>query len=199
MDDPAAVPGSGNHVSELRGKIQPVPPGSFRKDKPMHERERNFVLQQGLEDPGRDAHLRSEALLFQPRVIGLIGLAGIMLQSPAVFLGLAAVLWWCALLPHANPFDALYNLTPGSRPGGIHLGPAPSPRRFAQGMAGTFALAIGVGLLREWWIAAYVLEGFFAAAIVALIFGRFCLGSFTYHLLRGRADFARKTAPWAGR
>jgi len=56
-----------------------------------------------------------------------------------------------------------------------------------------------VALLREWWIAAYVLEGFFAAAIVALIFGRFCLGSFTYHLLRGRADFARKTAPWAGR
>ena len=165
----------------------------------MRERDRNFVLQQGLEDPGRDAHPRSEALLFQPRVIGPVVLVGIGLQSPAVFLGLAAVLWWCALLPLANPFDALYNLTRGSRPGAVRLGPAPSPRRFAQGMAGAFALAIGVTLLRQWWIAAYVLEVFFAAAIAALIFGRFCLGSFTYHLLRGRADFARKTAPWAGR
>ena len=165
----------------------------------MRERDRNFVLQQGLEDPGRDAHPRSEALLFQPRVIGPVVLVGIGLQSPAVFLGLAAVLWWCALLPLANPFDALYNLTRGSRPGAVRLGPAPSPRRFAQGMAGAFALAIGVTLLRQWWIAAYVLEVFFAAAIAALIFGRFCLGSFTYHLLCGRADFARKTAPWAGR
>ena len=139
----------------------------------MHERERNFVLQQGLEDPDRDAHRRSEALLFQPRVIGPVVLVGMMLQSPAVFLGLAALLWWCALLPRANPFDALYNLTRGSRPGAIRLGPAPSPRRFAQGMAGTFSLAIGAALLREWWIAGYVLEGFFAAAIVALVFGRF--------------------------
>jgi len=49
----------------------------------MHERERNFVLQQGLEDAGRDALLRSEALLFQPRVIGAVVLAGIVLQSPA--------------------------------------------------------------------------------------------------------------------
>jgi len=163
----------------------------------MHDPERNFIRQQGLEEPvPRDTHPRFEALLFQPRLIGLTVIVGIALQSPAVFLGLWAVLWWNALLPRLNPFDALYNHTLGSRPGAIRLGPAPAPRRFAQGMAGTFALAIGAMLRLEWFIAAYVLEGFLSVAIVALVFGRFCLGSFIYHLLRGDIEFAMKTLPW---
>ena len=166
----------------------------------MHDPERNFILQQGLEDPGpQDTHPRFEALLFQPRLIGLAVLVGIALQSPAVFLGLGAVLWWNALLPRFNPFDALYNLALGARPGAVRLRPAPPPRRFAQGMAGTFALAVGAMLRLEWFIAAYVLEGFFGAAIVALIFGRFCLGSYIYHLLRGETEFAGKTLPWSRR
>jgi hypothetical protein len=166
--------------------------------KPMHDPERNFILQQGVEDPGpQDAHRRFEALLFQPRLIGLAVLVGITLQSPAVFLSLWAVLWWSALLPHLNPFDALYNVTLGARPGAIRLRPAPAPRRFAQGMAGTFALAIGAMLRLEWFITAYVLEVFLGAAIAALIFGRFCLGSYIYHLLRGDNEFAGKTLPWS--
>jgi hypothetical protein len=166
----------------------------------MHDPERNFILQQGLEEPvPRDTHPRFEALLFQPRLIGLTVLVGVALQSPAVVLVLGAVLWWNALLPRLNPFDALYNLTLGARPGAIHLGLAPAPRRFAQGMAGTFALTIGAMLQLEWFIEAYVLEGFLAVAIVALIFGRFCLGSYIYHLLRGKAEFAGKTLPWSNR
>jgi len=166
----------------------------------MHDSERKFILQQGLEDPEpQDTHPRFEALLFQPRLIGLLFLVGITFQSPAVFLGLWAVLWWSALLPRLNPFDALYNLTLGTRAGAIHLGPAPAPRRFAQGMAGTFALAIGVLLRLEWFIPAFVLEGFLGAAIVALIFGRFCLGSYIYHLLRGGTEFAGKTLPGSHR
>ena len=166
----------------------------------MHDPERNFILQQGLEDPGpQDTHRRFEALLFQPRLIGLVVLVGITFQSPAVFLGLWAVLWWSALLPRLNPFDALYNLTLGTRAGAVRLGPAPAPRRFAQGMAGTFALAIGVMLQLQWFITAYVLEGFLGVAIVALVFGRFCLGSYLYHLLRGEAEFAGRTLPWSHR
>jgi hypothetical protein len=166
----------------------------------MNDPERNFILQQGLEDTEpQDAHPRFEALLFQPRVVGLVVLVGITLQSPAMFLSLWAVLWWSALLPRFNPFDALYNLTLGARSGAIRLRPAPAPRRFAQGMAGTFALAIGAMLRLEYFTAAYVLEVFFGIAIVALIFGRFCLGSYIYHLLRGKTDFAGKTLPWARR
>jgi Domain of unknown function (DUF4395) len=168
--------------------------------KPMHDPERNFILQQGLEDPApQEKHLRFEALLFQPRLIGMAVLIGIIFQSPTVFLSLWLVLWWNALLPRLNPFDALYNLTLGARPGTIRLRPAPAPRRFAQGMAGTFALAIGAMLRLEWFMTAYVLEGFLGAAIVALIFGRFCLGSYIYHLLRGDTEFTGKTLPWSHR
>jgi len=166
----------------------------------MQDSERNFILQQGLGEPEPQAtHGRYHALLFQPRLIGLVVLVGIVLQSPAVFLGLWAVLWWNALLPRLNPFDALYNLTLGARPGAIRLGPAPPPRRFAQGMAGTFALAIGAMLRLEWFTTAYVLEVFLGIAIVALVFGRFCLGSYIYHLLRGETEFAGKTLPWSHR
>jgi len=63
-------------------------------------------------------------------------------------------------------------------------------------MAGTFALAIGMLLLLQLGKAALVLQVLLLAALAALIFGRFCLGSFLYHLLRGRSDFAIGTLPW---
>lgn len=158
--------------------------------------ERNFVLQQGLEAASA-CHQQSSALLFQPRIVGPLVVTGVLLQSPAFFFGLGAVLWWSALLPRWNPFDALYNATWGSRPGAMRLTPAPVPRRFSQGMAGTFGLAIGSALLLQRPLLAYVLQGFFLVAAAAIGLGKFCLGSFIFHLLRGRADFAMRTLPWA--
>jgi len=159
--------------------------------------ERNFILQQGLEAPPREAcPLRFSALMFQPRVVGTIVLIALLLQSPAIFLALSAVLWWSALLPRWNPFDALYNRTLGARPGAAPLSAAPGPRRFSQGMAGTFALAIGVSLLSGWSVAAYVLEALMAGALGALILGRLCLGSFVFYVLRGKTEFAVRTLPW---
>jgi hypothetical protein len=100
----------------------------------MHDPERNFILQQGVEEPGpQDTHRRFEALLFQPRLIGLAVLVGITLQSPAVFLSLWAVLWWSAPIPRLNPFDALYNVTLGARPGA-------GLRRMAPGRAPSVTL-----------------------------------------------------------
>ncbi|HKB35178.1 MAG TPA: DUF4395 family protein, partial [Gemmataceae bacterium] len=98
--------------------------------------DRNFILQQGLEAPdaGR-CTLVSSALLFQPRLVGLIALAGAITQSPAVFAVLAGLLWWSSLLPRLNPFDLAYNRTLGRKSNAPVLGQAPSPRRFAQGMA----------------------------------------------------------------
>jgi len=63
-------------------------------------------------------------------------------------------------------------------------------------MAGSFALAIGMLLLLQLGTAALVVQVLFLAALAALVFGRFCLGSFLYHLLRGRSDFAIATLPW---
>lgn len=109
-----------------------------------------------------------------------------------------AVLWWSALLPKLNPFDALYNLTAkGNRLAAFHLAPAPAPRRVSQVMAGIFALACGLLLYFGFSTAAYVVEGTFVAAVLALTLGGFCLGSFVFHLFSGKAAFACETLPWA--
>lgn len=158
---------------------------------------RNFILQQGFGDPlPRTCPLEYSALIFQPRIVGLLALLGVILQSPLVFLPLSAVLWWSALLPRWNPFDALYNRTLGARPDALRLTPAPAPRRFSMGMAGAFALAIGASLLLQWWVVAYVLEALLLIAAAAINFGKFCLGSLVYHLLAGHGAFARHTLPW---
>jgi hypothetical protein len=160
--------------------------------------DRNFIRQQGLEEGSvPNCSATSSALLFQPRVVGPLVLLGVLLQSPAVFLPLAAVLWWSALLPRLNPFDALYNATLGRRHGAARLRPALAPRRFSQGMAGTFALATGAALLLGWLTTAYVLEGMFLVAAAAIGMGKFCLGSFIFYLVRGQASFAVRTLPWA--
>jgi hypothetical protein len=140
---------------------------------------RNFILQQGLDTPGQECCPdKFSALMFQPRILGGFVLLAVILQSPAI------------------PFDAIYNRTLANRPGAVRLDPAPPPRRFAQGMAGSFALAIGISLLFRLGAAALVLQVLLLAALAALIFGRFCLGSFLYHLLRGRSDYAVGTLPW---
>jgi hypothetical protein len=161
---------------------------------------RNFILQQGLAEPSAaSCPAQYSALLFQPRIVGLVVLVGVVMQEPWVFLALGAVLLSVALVPRLNPFDALYNRTLAIRPGRIALMPAPPPRRFAQGLAGTFAVAIGTSLALGWKATALVLEGFLIVAVGALVLGGFCLGSFVFHLLRGRATFATRTLPWSRR
>jgi hypothetical protein len=160
--------------------------------------QRNFVLQQGLPDPpAASCGWQYAALQFQPRLVAAVLAIGVVLQSPLVFGILAAVLWLSAGIPSRNPFDSLYNRAFATRPGRVALGPAPAPRRFAQALAGAFAATIAISLLLDWRIAAVVLQVLFALAVLALALGRFCLGSFIYHLMRGRGDFARRTLPWS--
>jgi len=172
------------------------------KTEPAHpfggtDAKRNFILQQGLCEPAAGTGaIQYSALLFQPRLVGLWVVAAGIVQAPLLFFALAAVLWWSASAPRLNPFDALYNRVL-ARSSGTALTAAPAPRRFAQCLAGSFAFAIGVSLTLGWRLVAFVLEGFFMVAIGALVFGGFCLGSYLFHLLSGRADFARRTLPWA--
>ena len=155
---------------------------------------RNFILQQGLCEPAAGAcPLQYSALLFQPKLVGLWLVLATILQAKFMFFALAAVLWWSALVPRLNPFDALYNSIFAR---GTALTPAPAPRRFAQFLAGSFALAIGLSLALGWHTAAWVLEGLFIAAVAALVLGGFCLGSFVFHVLSGHGDFATRTLPW---
>ncbi len=159
--------------------------------------ELNFVRQQGFREASPEACARQyPALMWQPRVIGGLVLAGLLIQAWPYFLALWVVLWWNAAFPSLNPFDALYNrlvATPTGRP---PLGPAPNPRRFAQAMAGTFMLAIGLALYYGSNTLAWALEGLLLAALGALIFGRFCVGSYLYHLFTGELRYANRTLPW---
>ena len=137
--------------------------------------------------------------MFQPRIVGVLVSTALVLQSWPLFLGLSTILWWNVLVPALNPFDALYNnLIAGPR-GLPPLTPAPSPRRFAQGMAASFMLAIGISLHSGWRVAAWTLEGLLVMALASLIVGKFCLGSYIFHLLRHDAEFANRTLPWVRR
>ena len=164
----------------------------------MAESKRHFVQQQGFEEAaeaGCATHFT--ALMFQPRVTGVIVAFALVTQSAPLFLALSALLWWNVLQPTHNPFDAIYNRMIAGPQKLPRLEPAPPPRRFAQGMAGSFMLAIGVCLLAGWLLAAWILQVFLVVALSTLIFGRFCLGSYIYYLLHGRTGFANRTLPWA--
>ncbi len=158
----------------------------------------NFMKQQGFapEAPERAA-LRFRGLLFQPTLVAALMLVAIATQSATILLLVSAVLWLNALVPAANPFENFYNRFIGRARGRPALTSAPGPRRFAQGMAASFMLAAGVSLLERWTAAAYVFEGLIAVAFAALLLGKFCLGAYVYHLLKGDVRFANGTCPWS--
>jgi hypothetical protein len=152
----------------------------------------------GFEDPALAViPLQYSALVFQPKIVLAVVVAGILFESQAVFAGLGALLWWSALFPKLNPFRALYNRTIGSRPGAFRLDPSPAPRRAAEIEAGTVALTIALLIHSGFIPAAYAVEAILLAAALAVMIGRFCTGSFVYHLFRGNWRFALQTLPWA--
>lgn len=162
-----------------------------------HTGKLNFVLQQGFRDaPAAECDLRYSALMWQPRVTGVVVLVGLFSQAWPLFLALSAILWWNAALPRWNPFDALYNRLIAAPRNLPRLPPSPAPRRFAQGMAGAFTLGIAASLFLRWTASAYMLEAFLVVALAALLVVRFCLGSYIYLLLKGDKVFASRTLPW---
>jgi len=159
--------------------------------------ELNFIRQQGFRDasPGACGY-QYPALMWQPRAIGILVLIGLVFQAWSYFLALSLLLWWNAFLPALNPFDALYNHLVAAPKGRPRLGPAPGPRRFAQAMAGTFMLAIGLSILMGWKTLAWTMETLLLAALGALILGGFCLGSYLFLVFTGQVNFANQTLPW---
>jgi hypothetical protein len=130
------------------------------------------------------------ALMFQPRTILGVVVLGIVLQSPWLFLGLSAALWWATMFPTQNLFDAIYSHGM-AYPRGLQPVPtATAARRFAQGMAATLALAIGVALLSRATLTATVLEGLFAIGVTTVVVGRVCPPANLYLHLTGTATSA---------
>jgi len=163
-----------------------------------------FMKQQGFADEPPDAcNMHFEGLYFQPRIVFPTVLLAIVLQwgsvgaSAGLHLAISAVLWWNTLLPGLNPFELAYNRWI-ARPRSLSpLVPAPGPRRMAQGMAAAFNLGAALALLAGQSVIAWVLQAMLVVAFSALLFGKFCLGAYVYHLLRGRVAFANSTLPWS--
>jgi hypothetical protein len=156
------------------------------------------MKQQGFaEEPDFACDMHFSGLYFQPRIMGSLVVIAILLQNPIFFFVLSAVLWWNVAFPRWNPFEMLYNRALAAPRGKPALSPAPPPRAFAQGMAAAFMLLAGLALVLGWTVAAYVLEAFLVIAFSALLFGKFCLGAYIYHLVRGKISFANSTLPWA--
>ncbi len=162
-----------------------------------------FMRQQGFGQEQPEAcDLHFTGLLFQPRIVFPTILAAIAAQlvsaplAAGMHLAIAAVLFWNTLVPSRNPFEMAYNRW-RARGALARLVPAPAPRRFAQGMAAAFNLGAGLGLLAGALPLVWIQEALLVVAFSALLFGRFCIGAYLYHLLLGRVAFANATLPWA--
>jgi hypothetical protein len=164
----------------------------------------NFMLQQGFaEEPPDACDMHFEGLYFQPRIVFPAVIVAILLQrvsiplSAGLHFAISAVLWWNTLLPTRNPFERAYNHWIARPDGRLPLVPAPGPRRMAQGMAAAFNLGAGLALVHGMTPLAWALQAMLVVAFSALLFGRFCLGAYVFHLLKGRVAFANRTLPWA--
>ena len=149
----------------------------------MIRSQRQFIRQLGILDPNPDDTLY-QSLMFQPRVVGVIVSAGVLLQSAPLFLLLAAALYWGAVRPDRNVFDTLYNGLVARRRG---LPPVPvslAPRRAAMGQAGTLALIIAVAIATESTLVAWLFEAFLAFAVAGVIFARHCAGACIYYAVQ---------------
>ena len=141
-----------------------------------------FIREQGFTTEGCQEGLYS-ALMFQPRVITGVVISSVVLQSPWLFLALATVLWWSALVPSHNPFDAFFNRAMADPKRLRAMPAAPQPRRFSQAVAGTFALSIAMTLFAGVSPLAWLLEGVFVAGSLSVVVRRLCLPAYVYHLL----------------
>jgi Domain of unknown function (DUF4395) len=158
----------------------------------------NFMRQQGFpEEPADACNMHFEGLYFQPRIVFPAVLVAIVLQSAWLHLLIFAVLAWNTLLPAFNPFELAYNRWIAAPRGRKLLDPAPGPRRMAQGMAAALSLGAGVGLLAGAAEFAWIMEAGLVVGFSALLFGKFCIGAYLFHLIKGRVAFANATLPWA--
>src|SRR3954452_21619909 len=154
----------------------------------MRQSREFFICQQGFPVPNPNPHLYS-ALMLQPRIVGGVVALGTMGQRPEVFLALAAVMAWAALVPSQNLIDAIYNYTVAYPRGFPPLRVAPAPRRFSQAVAAALSLAIGLALLAGATSTAWILEGAALVSVASVLVRRFCVPAHLYYVLRRKSSW----------
>ena len=145
-----------------------------------------FIRQQGFLVSHLDTNLYT-ALMLQPKIVGAIAVVGAGFQSAVVFFLLSGLLLWSTALPSYSVFNGIYNVVVARRRGFSTLEGIPPPRRFAQGLAGVIALAIGAALLANATFLAYGLELLLLDGVISVLAARFCLGSYLHHLIAAEA------------
>jgi hypothetical protein len=157
-----------------------------------------FMQQQGFPQEKEEAtNSHFNALLFQPIIVGTAILIAIITQSSTIYFVVSFLLWINTIFPKANPFERLYDFTIGKFRGQQKLDPAPPPRRFMQGMAASLTLISGLTILANLTLVSYIAQAFIAVAFSLLLFGKFCMGAYIFHILKGNAKFANQTCPWS--
>jgi len=145
-----------------------------------------FVRDQGF----RDGDVRLyDALMFQPRVVGIVVAAGVVTQEPWIFAALGAILAWSTLVPARNPFNTIYNALIARRVGLVRLTATPPPRRFSMGMGGVVAVAAAAAGASGLTYVTWALETILVWALVVVLFTRFCPGAYVYRRLNARASY----------
>lgn len=125
---------------------------------------------------------------FKPAVCTLLVLIALVTQSVPFTLLLALLGYWAALLPK-HPVDLLYRAVVQPLLRAPDLGPDPTPRRFACGMAATLLLIGAIAWQLEAALVGTIFVGMTALAMLALVVADFCVGSFFYWLLVRRQIF----------
>jgi hypothetical protein len=125
-------------------------------------------------------------LRWSPVICTIVMTVGVILQSPAILWGLAAIAFVGALLPF-HPFDVIYNygvrhLT-GTR-AFPHHGPQ---RRFACGLASAWLVATGLAFNSGQTTLAFVLSLSLIAVAALVSLTHFCIPSAIYNRLFKRA------------
>jgi len=145
----------------------------------MRNSQIHFMCQLGYPAPHVDNGWYG-ALMFQPRMIGVVVALGAVTANPWLFLALSSVLWWSTIVPRRNVFDAIYNHLVLRARGLAPVPPAPAPRRFAQAMAATAAGLTAAALLEHALVTAWFVEALFAIGVVAAVFRDFCGAAVIY-------------------
>jgi hypothetical protein len=144
---------------------------------------------QGFGKLNDDAKTRySLALRFTPGVATVLIVIGLALQSPIWLGSMALVALSGALLPSGMLIDLIYNLSVRHLFGAQPLPPTPRPRQFSYFLSTVFLTGSAISFHYGLSVLGFILGGMVVIGSTILTTTLWCLGSWWYRLIFGRAS-----------
>ncbi len=126
-------------------------------------------------------------LRFTPGVGSALVVVGLMWQSPIWLAAVAAIALSGAVLPRAMFIDLVYNFGVRHLFGAPPLPPTPTPRRFSYVLSATLLAGSALSFFYGLSALGFLLGGVVAVGGTILTVSLWCLGSWFYRLIFGRA------------